>query len=77
MFTPGGEAPRGREAGMLSEKKSARRRRMKKKKKISRPAAGGRPEAGSEIHIVLALGPAGQIFGSEVHIVRSSWGPLF
>ena len=27
--------------------------------------------------IVLALGPAGQIFGSEVHIVRSSLGPIF
>ena len=41
-----------------------------------RPAAG-RPEAGSEIHIVLALGPAGRIFGSELHIVRSIFGHLF
>ena len=46
------------------------------KKNSARPAAG-RPEAGSEIHIVLALGPAGQIFGSELHIVRSSLGPHF
>ena len=41
------------------------------------PASGRRPAGGSEIHIVLALRPAGQIFGSEVHIVRSSWGSLF
>ena len=41
------------------------------------PGREGRPEAGSEIHIVLALGPAGQIFGSELHIVRSILGSNF
>ena len=41
-----------------------------------RPASG-RPEAGSEIHIVMALGLAGQNCSSELHIVRSSFGIPF
>ena len=62
---------------MLSEKNLPDDDEAKKKKKNSARPAGGRPEAGSEIHIVLALGPAGRIFGSEIHIDRSIWDPLF
>ena len=51
-------------------------KKIKKNSAGLRPAAG-RPEAGSEIHIVLALGPAGKIFGSEIHNVRSNLDPLF